>query len=174
MVNNKMNGIDVLCKFYQLSEEEQKEVLKRLITSTIKDGLKEEEKTSEMISDLDKVTTSLLDTVYSEDEELKNSVFKHFVKNYDNLVQLKREELCGDNHDFTEWDKELVERPHYNLDNDGETCYAPTYVRVCNKCGFKQVAYSKSQRKNMEVYTEYRRKNPSKMKKLINKPNTEN
>ena len=31
--NNKMDGIDVLCKFYQLSEEEQKKVLKRLIST---------------------------------------------------------------------------------------------------------------------------------------------
>lgn len=170
--NNKMNGIDVLCKFYQLSDEEQKEVLKRLISSTVKNGLKEEEKTDDMISDLDKASTSLIDTIYSEDEELKNSVFKHFVKNYDSLVQQKREELCGDNHDFTEWCKELVERPHYTLDGENdETCYAPTYVRVCKKCGLKQIAYSKSQRKNMEVYTEYRKNHP---KKLINKPDKEN
>ena len=130
--NNKMNEIDVLCKFYQLSDEEQKMVLKRLISTTVKNGLKDEEKTSEMISDLDKVTTSLLDTIYSEDEELKNSVFKHFVKNYDNLVQQKREELCDDNHDFTEWEKDMIVRPHYALDGDStEKCYAPIYIRVC-------------------------------------------
>ena len=173
MVNNeKMNGIDVLCKFYQLSEEEQKKVLKRLISSTVKNGLKEEEKTDDMISDLDKASTSLIDTIYSEDEELKNSVFKYFVKNYDSLVQQKREELCGDNHEFTEWEKDVVERPHYDLDIDNEPCYAPIYVRVCKNCGFKQVAYSKSQRKDLDAYTEYKRN--CRIKKFINKPNTEN
>lgn len=171
--NNKMDGIDVLCKFYQLSEEEQKNVLKRLLVTTVRNGLKEEEQTVPMFVDIDKATTSLLDLVYSEDEELKNSVFKHFVQNYENIVQQKREELCGDDHDFTEWGKELVERPRYELDKDFESCYAPIYVRECKKCGMKQIAYSKSQRKNMEVYTEYKRNHP-KEKKLINKPNTEN
>ena len=168
--NNKMDGIDVLCKFYQLSDEEQKTVLKRLISSTIKDGLKEE-----VSSDLDNISTSLINMIYSEDEELKNSVFKHFVQNYESLVQEKREELCDDNHNFTEWDKNIVERPHYALDGDStEPCYAPVYIRVCKKCGLKQVAYSKTQRKNMELYTEYKRNHPVKEKKLINKPNTEN
>lgn len=168
--NNKMDGIDVLCKFYQLSDEEQKTVLKRLISSTIKDGLKEE-----VSSDLDNISTSLINMIYSEDEELKNSVFKHFVKNYESLVQEKREELCDDNHNFTEWDKNIVERPHYALDGDStEKCYAPVYIRECKKCGLKQVAYSKTQRKNMELYTEYKRNHPANMKKLINKPNTEN
>ena len=173
MVNNKMNGIDVLCKFYQLSDEEQKEVLKRLISSTIKGSIDETEE--EIIKNVDSVATSLVDTIYSDNEELKNGVFKGFIKNYETFVQQKREELCDDDHEFTEWNKDIVERPHYALDGDSdETCYAPVYIRVCNKCGFKQVAYSKSQRKNMEVYTEYRRKHPVKEKKLINKLNTEN
>lgn len=170
--NNKMDGIDVLCKFYQLSEEEQKKVLKRLISTTIKDGLKEEEKTDDVISDLDKTSTSLIDLVYSDNEELKNGVLKRFVKDYESVVQQTREELCDDNHDFTEWEKDVVERPHYDLDIDNEPCYAPIYVRVCKNCGFKQVAYSKSQRKDLDAYTEYKRN--CRIKKLTNKPNTEN
>ena len=175
MVNdNKMTHIDVLCKYYQLSEEEQKMVLRKLFVTTVKDGLKEE-KTNDMVSDASKATNSLIDLIYSDDEELKNSVFEHFVKNYENLVQQKREELCGDNHDFTEWERKMVERPHYNLDGESsEACYAPLYIRVCKKCGAKQVAYSKSQRKNIEVYTEYKRNHLAKEKKLINKPIKEN
>ena len=153
-------------------EEEQKKVLIRLISTTIKDGLKEEEKTDDVISDLDKTSTSLIDLVYSDNEELKNGVLKRFVKDYESVVQQTREELCGSEHDFSEWEKDVVERPRYELDKDDQTCYAPIYIRKCNKCGFRQVAYSKSQRKDLDAFTEYKRN--CRIKKLTNKPNTEN
>lgn len=193
MENKKIDAVDVLCKFYQLSEEEQKKVIKRLIWQNAirpyvdhesaarkEPGSKEfDDFRFNVINKSKESVDLLLDTMYGEDEELKNRIVLKFLENYKNIVKETKEEICGAEHTFSEWEETYGERPQYDLDGDFEyTCHGNYFERVCEYCGTKQVAYSENEKQYIEQRTQEEIKFSNFCKKLtkeiINKSNKEN
>ena len=116
-----------------------------------------EEYRSNLVIESGAALHSLIDTMFGEDEELKYGIFKKFVDSYRELKKKTKKEICGNNHNFTEWKEITCEEPQY--DEEGqlvEYMSGKTYFeRTCAYCGEVQRAYSESQKENIEELTDF-------------------
>lgn len=106
---------------------------------------------------LDNVLNQMLDTMFGEDEELKFRIFQKFINSYVGLEEETRKEICGYNHTFTEWKKNVGKVPQY--DEDGKIISylsdKDVFERKCTYCGELQRAYSENHKKMIERETDY-------------------
>ena len=184
---------EIITKFNNLSDEDKKKVFKRLIWQNAihsyvdheaaarnEPGSKEfDDFRFNVINKSKESVDLLLDTMYTEDEKLKDEIIKTFVEKYSSVVAKTKKKICGPEHKFTDWKETYGERPQYDLDGDFEyTCYGSYFERVCEYCGTRQVAYSENEKQIIEQRTQEEIKFSNFCKKLTkkisNKTNKEN
>ena len=183
---------DIITKFNNLSDEDKKKVLKRLIWQNAihsyvdHESAERKEPSSKefdnfrlnVINQSKETVDSLLDTMYSDDKKLKAEIVKIFVEEYGYAVAKAKKRICGAEHKFTEWTGVMGERPLNNSDGEVEYTYGGHFERTCEYCGTKQIAYSEGEKKYIEQRTqeEIRFSNFCKKltKEIINRPNIEN
>ena len=184
---------DIIIKFNNLSDEDKKKVFKRLIWQNAihsyvdheaaarnEPGSKEfDDFRLNVINKSKESVDLLLDTMYTEEEKLKDEIIKTFVEKYSSVVAKTKKKICGAEHKFTEWEETYGERTQYDLDGDFEyTSHGNYFERVCEYCGTRQVAYSENEKQIIEQRTQEEIKFSNFCKKLTkkisNKPNKEN
>ena len=184
---------EIITKFNNLSDEDKKKVFKRLIWQNAihsyvdheaaarkEPGSKEfDDFRFNVINKSKESVDLLLDTMYTEDEKLKDEIIKTFVEKYSSVVAKTKKKICGPEHKFTDWKETYGERPQYDLDGDFEyTCYGSYFERVCEYCGTRQVAYSENEKQIIEQRTQEEIKFSNfcktRTKKISNKTNKEN
>lgn len=174
-INDRIDSVEVIRKFRNLSEDAKKNVLKTLLIQDVLGQYEDEKKNDEIDKAAFETANSLLDTLYGEDEELKNRIIQKFIFEYGRVVAVTKKEICGAEHTFSEWEKVMTERPQNSLDGNVEgTCYERFFERTCEYCGSKQRAYSEAQKQAMEEYTENSKIRSLAYKKIMNETNKEN
>lgn len=177
--NNETNErVDILFEISRLPKEKQKQLAKTLIGRTIgyefiertieayeagnlsmaiPSKEKVEEQRIRLCDDVSSTLNSMLDTIFGKDDELKFRIFKEFIDKYGRIEEETRKEICGFNHDFTDWYETIGDVPQYDEDGDidGYISNKKYLERKCKYCGEKQQAYSEYHKQRQEEETEY-------------------
>lgn len=175
---------DLIVKFRNLTNEEQKEFLKQIILKEYVPGfvdykvdryvppvsVKQVQESAKnayrerLEQNIDRTLDQTIDQLRSTDEKLKYRLFGNYIDNFDIVIKKEREEICGEIHDFSEWEERVGERPIFNEFGIIEGfCCGKWFQRQCYYCGTIQKAWDEKQKQELTL----------KSKKLINKKNSQ-
>ena len=188
MANN--DYYSVVRRFRDLTTEGQKEFLKEIFIEGYFGSYVEnkvarvaethgKEDTEEYREDLEKrverAVDSLLKDLNSSDEELKCRIFERFVGSYGSVVSTTKKEICGFNHDFTDWVEGEGTIPVFDEDGDVDGfAFGKFYTRQCYYCGTVEKVYSEEAMKQKEHESEYCKNRLGKNQTYIMKRKNEN
>ena len=165
-------------EFENLSKEDQQQFVKTIIWKTIAheyiernteiianitikgNHLTEEEVEkyrAKLVNEINEALCSLINTMFSDDEELKYRVFCKFINDYSYVEKKIRKDICGFNHSFTNWEKTVGKVPIYDEDGEIERySNKKEYLkRICKYCGKEQKAYDEEHKEYIEQETKY-------------------
>jgi hypothetical protein len=184
---------DVIARYNNLTEEDKKKVIERIVwQQAIHPYIAEEAATrtehgakafasfrKDVCHRANESVDLLMDNLCGDDEKLRDEIVKTFIENYRRVVNNAKKRICGANHQYSDWKTLIGERPQYNLDGEEEyTCNGTYYERVCDYCGTKQTAYSETEKLLIEKRTqeeiEFSKFYKKLTKEIINKSNEEN
>lgn len=182
-------GIDIKAKtevesaFEKLSIKEQKELVKTLIWKTIaheyierkteafKNGkftdypnveISEEDVETYRYNLVNKVADAvypMVDVMFCDDDELKYRIFEKLIYGYGPAEKASREDVCGYNHDYADWETKEGHRPVFDEDGDMDgTCWGEYYTKTCKYCGKTIVTYSEEGKIVIDSDIEYEAK----------------
>ncbi len=171
---------EVESSFKNLSNDEKKKVLKKLIWETIAHEYIEKETDAfkrgvfacgpnveisdeavekhRMRLEVEAGSTVLpmVDTILGDDDELKYRLFDKFIDWYKIAVPETKEEICKYDHDYTDWEIVIGDRPVFDLDGDVEYhAIGEYYMKKCKYCGHTEKAYSKEHMSRIDKDNEY-------------------
>lgn len=167
---NEIEIREIIERFENLDDEGQKRVVKaligeRILTPYINTGRvafgynnifvleDSSDELTKKVTSACKVFDTLLDTMYGDDEELKNRIVLKFLENYKNTVKETKKEICGDEHQYSEWCVKIGKVPYYareiehlkDIASEGQC-----FERKCKYCGTVQKAYTEEQKNALE------------------------
>lgn len=188
MANNDFYS--VVRRFRDLSTEGQIEFLKEIFiegyfgsyienkTARVAETHGKED-TAEFREDLekrvDRTVDSLLKDLNSNDEELKCRIFERFIGSYGRVVSETKKEICGFNHDYTNWVEQEGTIPVFDEDGDIEGyAIGKFYTRQCYYCGIVEKVYSEEAKKEKEHEAEYCKEHLGKNQTYIMRRNDKN
>ncbi len=157
---------NVIEEFNDFTYEEKIFFLEKLITDN-EHSPREENKELYLLEVLKKMITN------SEKEKMYNYISSHFNElkedkkeaifrrvyvsvrdGYDRQIHEENEKYCKENgHDFLDWEFIENEHSHHNIDfstfnKDGINESVNYWIRVCKKCGYKEISYTNPNKKN--------------------------
>ena len=157
---------DLIVRFRNLSNEDQKEFLKSIIIYDNFDGYVENEVKEykppvsypgaksgfkeRLENKIEQIIDKTFNVLKSQDRKLKYRLFSKYIDDFDKTLHITKEEICGEEHDYSEWEEKIGERPRFNASGQIESFYCGTWFqRECHYCGKLQKAWDEKQKKEL-------------------------
>lgn len=127
-------------------------------------------------NELEKKVNTAVDLIIkdldSKDEELKCRIFERFIDNYSEISYRIKKDICGYNHQFSNWEEIDGKVPNYDEDANIDGYHSGKYFeRICSYCGFTEKAYDEEHKACIEKEDEYLKNYLGKKQRYITKNN---